>query len=84
LLEAGYSHRQTVLIIYGFSALFGLIAILYTKASLIVTLILSIALILLLQAFAEIADIGENKKKPLLNIVGRTYKRKEVDYKSNH
>lgn len=83
LLEAGFSHRATVLIIYGFSALFGLIAILYSKASLVVTFILSLALLLLLQAFAELAGVIGNGKMPLINMVHRTCKKKNVDYKSN-
>ncbi|NMA90755.1 MAG: undecaprenyl/decaprenyl-phosphate alpha-N-acetylglucosaminyl 1-phosphate transferase [Amphibacillus sp.] len=83
LLEAGFSHKVTVLIIYAFSALFGLIAILFSKSSLIVTVVLSIALLLILQAFAEMVGVVGNGKTPLLRMVKRTYKRR-ANYKSNH
>lgn len=83
LLQAGFSHRATVLMIYGFAALFGLIAILFSKASLAITLVLSLALLLLLQAFAELVGVIGNGKMPLISMVHRTYKRKRVDYKSN-
>ncbi|GAA4069291.1 MraY family glycosyltransferase [Amphibacillus indicireducens] len=84
LLEAGFSHRATVLIIYAFSALFGLIAILFTKSSLIVTVVLSVALLLILQAFAEMVGVIGNGKTPLLRVVKHTYKRRKANYKSNH
>lgn len=63
LLEVGFSHRTTVLIIYGFSVLFGVIAILFSKSSLEVTIILTIALFLLLQSLAELLGVVGNEKK---------------------
>lgn len=83
LLDAGFGHRTTVLIIYGFSALFGLIAILFTQASLIVTIVLSVVLLLMLQAFAEMIGVVGNGKKPLLKIVEKTYKKKQINFKPN-
>lgn len=65
LLEAGYSHRTTVLIIYGFSALFGFIAILFSKVSVTITLILTMVLFLLLQSLTEILGIVGNRKQLL-------------------
>ena len=63
LLEVGFSHCTTVLIIYGFSVLFGVIAILFSKGSLGVTIILTIALFLLLQSLAELLGVVDNEKK---------------------
>ena len=84
LLESGFSHRSTVLIIYGFAAIFGIIAILFSQVSLIMTLVLTITLLLLLQAFAEITGVVGDGKMPLIKTVHRTFKREKVQYKRNH
>ncbi len=39
LLRVGFTHRQSVLIMYGFSSLFGILAILFSEASFIVSFI---------------------------------------------
>lgn len=75
LLSAGFSHRQTVLIIYFFSAVFGLIAILYTKASLLLAIILSIILLLLLQFFAEFVGAVKIEKAHLTKMARGTMKK---------
>ncbi|WP_077358794.1 glycosyltransferase family 4 protein [Virgibacillus halodenitrificans] len=66
LLRAGYSHRTTVLIIYGFSALFGLMAILLSNASIVINLVVTLFLLALFQLFAEMIGIVIGGKQPLL------------------
>ncbi|MGX4670709.1 glycosyltransferase family 4 protein [Cerasibacillus sp. JNUCC 74] len=83
LLQAGYSHRKTVLIIYGFSALFGTLAILFSNASITVSFIITIIVLVLLHLFAEMAGIVMGGKRPVLRmlrlIVTRQIRRKGED-----
>lgn len=66
LLQAGYSHRQTVLIIYGIAAFFGLAAILFSQTTLWISITIMAVLLVLVELFAEkIGLMGENHR-PLL------------------
>lgn len=66
LLQAGYSHRQTVLIIYGIAAFFGLAAILFSQTTLWISITIMAVLLILVELFAEkIGLMGENHR-PLL------------------
>lgn len=67
LMKMGYSHRASVLIIYAFSAFFGVMAIIFNSATLLTSLIILIAIILGIQLVAEIAGITAYNRKPLLN-----------------
>src|SRR5690625_3541539 len=71
LLDVGYSHRQTVLIIYAFSALFGLMAILFSEASLRLSIFIAVFILLLLHLFAEMAGLVFNGKRPVLDLFAR-------------
>lgn len=66
LLAAGYSHRKTVLIIYAFSALFGVMAILFSNASITLTMFITIFILILLHIFAELAGIVMGGKRPVV------------------
>ncbi|WP_099159446.1 glycosyltransferase family 4 protein [Virgibacillus ndiopensis] len=77
LLRAGYSHRKTVLIIYGFSALFGTMAILFSNAPLSMTMIVTCLIIILIHIFAELGGLVMNGKKPVLDALGKLFKRRE-------
>lgn len=66
LLAAGYSHRKTVLIIYAFSALFGVMAILFSNASITLTMVITIFILFLLHIFAELAGIVMGGKRPVV------------------
>src|SRR5699024_8105203 len=57
LLHAVYSHRQSVFILYAFSALFGLLAILCSHATQTVALVITAPLLWLRHIFAEIAGL---------------------------
>ncbi|WP_010648289.1 glycosyltransferase family 4 protein [Oceanobacillus massiliensis] len=69
LIEAGYSHRKTVLIIYTFSALFGLLGIFFSNASLSVSLIITLFVVFLLHIFAELAGLVMGGKRPVVSLL---------------
>jgi UDP-GlcNAc:undecaprenyl-phosphate/decaprenyl-phosphate GlcNAc-1-phosphate transferase len=74
LLEMGFSHRETVLIIYAIGAFFGLCAILFTKSTLWGAILFSLVLIVLIQLTAEVVGlIGQHK--PLLNTMKKLRER---------
>ncbi|WP_188455017.1 glycosyltransferase family 4 protein [Virgibacillus oceani] len=77
LLGNGYSHRKTVLIIYGFSALFGAMAIIFSNAPISMTLIVAFFIIVLIHIFAELGGLVMNGKKPVLDALGKVFKRKD-------
>ena len=79
LLAAGYSHRKSVLIIYMFSALFGFMAILFSKAEITTSLIITIFILLILHIFAEIAGLVMGGQKPVLDILKKPFMRKKRD-----
>lgn len=66
LMNMGYTHRASVLIIYGFSVFFGLMAILFNSATLLTSLVVFGIIMLGIQLIAEIAGITSSNKKPLL------------------
>lgn len=69
LLGLGYSHRQTVLIIYGMAALFGLAAVLLSQAKMWGAFVLIFVLIVLIELFAEKIGLMGKNHRPLLKIV---------------
>ncbi|MFD1926835.1 glycosyltransferase family 4 protein [Sporosarcina siberiensis] len=69
LLRAGFSHRQTVLIIYGLAALFGVAAILFSQATVWGSIILLVVMLLAIELFVEIIGLAGANYRPLLNFV---------------
>ncbi|GGM32262.1 undecaprenyl-phosphate alpha-N-acetylglucosaminyl 1-phosphate transferase [Paraliobacillus quinghaiensis] len=69
LLEMGYSHRKSVLIIYGFSAFFGIMAIVFNSATMLASLIIIALVILGIQLIAELSGIVFNGQQPLLDSI---------------
>lgn len=67
LLEMGYTHRQSVLIIYAFSIFFGCMAVIFNSATLLTSLFILIAIVLAIQLIAEIAGIPYFQHQTLLN-----------------
>src|SRR5699024_5742201 len=57
LLKAGLSHKQSVLVMYAFSGLFGIFAIFLARASAGMTLIAVIIIFILVHLLAEIAGL---------------------------
>lgn len=69
LLNTGFSHRQTVLIIYGIAALFGLAAILFSQATIWGSILLLIVMLLAIELFVEIIGLAGTNYRPILNLV---------------
>lgn len=69
LLAMGFSHRKTVLIIYGISALFGVVAITISQVGFWIGLILIIALLVLTVLGIELIGIIGETKKPFTNFI---------------
>lgn len=77
LLKIGLSHRMTVLIMYGFSALFGALAILFSLAPLKLTIIIALFIFILIHIFAEMAGLVLDGQRPIVNFVIRFVKRRK-------
>lgn len=71
LLSMGFSHRTTVIIIYGISLFFGGSAILFSKATLWGSLLIIALLLMIVQLTAEVTGLIGKKRKPVLNIIKR-------------
>src|SRR5699024_5734788 len=67
LLRVGFTHRQSVLIMYAFSLLFGILAILFARASLVLSLFITFILLVLIHILAEIAGLVGGGKRPLVD-----------------
>ncbi|MFB4167170.1 MraY family glycosyltransferase [Virgibacillus sp. JSM 102003] len=75
LLSAGFSHRTTVLIIYGFSAMFGVLAIVFSNAPLNMLLFISFILLLMLHLFAEVVGVVGSGQRPVLKTLKKIFKK---------
>ncbi|WP_047984701.1 MraY family glycosyltransferase [Ornithinibacillus californiensis] len=73
LLAAGYSHRTTVLIIYGFAALFGALGFIFSNASLGHSLIIAFIIWFLLHIFAELVGLVGRGQRPVLRLMKKIF-----------
>lgn len=75
LRELGFSHRQTVLIIYGIAAFFGVLAIIQSSAAMYnanwVTFVVICIMVFFLQIGAEVIGLIGKTKRPLLDFFAR-------------
>lgn len=69
LINTGFSHRQTVLIIYGIAALFGLAAILFSQATVWGSVLLIIVILLSIEVFVELIGLAGANYRPILNFM---------------
>ncbi len=69
LLRIGFSHRQTVLIIYCIAILFGIAAILFSQATVWGGIILLAVIIIAVELFVEVIGLAGTNYKPLINLV---------------
>ncbi|MED1204361.1 glycosyltransferase family 4 protein [Heyndrickxia acidicola] len=69
LLRIGFSHRQTVLLIYAIAAMFGLAAIIFSMSTMWGSIILIAVLLIALEIFVESIDLVGKNYKPLLKFV---------------
>ncbi|MFB9327029.1 glycosyltransferase family 4 protein [Paenibacillus aurantiacus] len=82
LRELGFSHRRTVLIIYGIAAFFGACAIfqstiVQSSAANWVTFVVILVMVFVLQIGAELIGIVDKTRRPLLNFLQRILMRAE-------
>lgn len=67
LLELGFSHRQTVLIIYGISSILAIIAVLMANLALWVSVIVMLLYAFVLQWFMELIGMFGKNKRPIMD-----------------
>ena len=83
LQQLGFSHRKTVLIIYGIASFFGLLAIIQSIATSHdanwVTFVVICILIVSLQLGAEVIGIVSKTKRPMLNMLHRLRVKVQAD-----
>lgn len=69
LLNMGFSHRQSVLLIYGIAAMFGVAAIIFSMAKVWGAILLISVILIAIELFVEIIGLAGKNYRPLLNIV---------------
>ncbi|MFS0783711.1 glycosyltransferase family 4 protein [Bacillus sp. 1P06AnD] len=69
MLRLGYSHRQTVLIIYAMAASFGLAAIIFSMSTVWGAMIIGVILLLAIEIFVEKVGLVGTDYKPLLRFI---------------
>ena len=69
LLRLGYSHRQTVLIIYGMAAMFGISAVVLSKATMFGALLVIAFVLLVVELVVEKIGLVGKDYRPLLKMV---------------
>ncbi|KOY82346.1 MraY family glycosyltransferase [Lysinibacillus sp. FSL H8-0500] len=69
LLDMGFTHRQTVLLIYGIAMMFGLAAIIFSMAKVWGAILLVAVILTAIEIFVEIIGLAGKNYKPLLNFV---------------
>jgi len=69
LLRSGFSHRQTVLIIYGLAILFGVAAVLFSQATVWGAILLIVVMLIAIELFVEVIGLAGKNYRPLLNLV---------------
>ncbi|MEG0258839.1 MAG: MraY family glycosyltransferase [Lysinibacillus sp.] len=69
LLDMGFTHRQTVLLIYGIAVMFGLAAVIFSMAKVWGALLLITVILIAVEIFVEIIGLAGKNYKPLLNFV---------------
>lgn len=74
LVKAGLTHKQSVLVMYIFSGLFGVFAIFLARASTGVTMIVAVIVFILVHILAEIAGLVRGGKQPLLDQLRKLFK----------
>lgn len=69
LLDMGFSHRQTVLIIYGIASMFGLAAVIFSMSTVWGAILLVTVILVAIELFVEVIGLAGKNYKPLLNLV---------------
>ena len=67
LLDLGFSHRQTVLLIYAIAAVFGVVAVVFSMAKVTGAILLIAVLLVAIELLVEIIGLAGQNYKPLIN-----------------
>ena len=67
LLDLGFSHRQTVLLIYAIAAVFGVVAIVFSMAKVWGAFLLIAVLLVAIELLVEIIGLAGQNYRPLIN-----------------
>ncbi|MGM7634590.1 glycosyltransferase family 4 protein [Bacillus sp. Hm123] len=69
LLRMGYTHKQTVMIIYAIASMFGLAAVIFTMATIWGAIVLIAVLVVAIELFVESVGLVGSNYKPLMNLM---------------
>ncbi len=69
LLNAGFTHRQAVLIIYALAAMFGIAALIFSQATVWGGILLLAIILLAIELFVEVVGLAGKNYRPILNLV---------------
>src|SRR5690606_14015271 len=69
ILNMGFSHRQTELIIYAFASMFVISAIIFSMAKLWGAILIVIVILVAIELFVEILGLAGKNYRPLINLV---------------
>ncbi|CAH2716881.1 putative undecaprenyl-phosphate N-acetylglucosaminyl 1-phosphate transferase [Neobacillus rhizosphaerae] len=69
LLRLGFTHRQTVLMIYAMAAFFGLAAIIFSQAKLLGGFFFIVILLIMIELFAEMIGLVGKNYRPLIKMM---------------
>ena len=69
LINLGYSHPETVLMIYAVAALFSLAAVIFTKATMFGAIFVIAFLVLMVELIVEMTGLIGKDYKPILNLI---------------
>lgn len=69
LLRLGFTHRQTVILIYALSAMFSIAAILFTRATIWGSTLIVLLLLIIVELIVEITGLVSKNYRPLLNLI---------------
>lgn len=78
LLRFGFSHRESVLLIYGMSAFFGLSAIVFSKSTLFGACLVITFVLFVIELVVEAVGLVDVNYRPILNIFRRLVGEKKV------
>lgn len=68
LIDLGFSHKQTVLLIYGIATLFGVAAIIFSMAKVWGAILLITVILVAIELFVEVIGLAGKNYKPLINL----------------
>ena len=73
LLNMGFSHRQTVLLIYAMAAVFGAVSILFSMSTVWGAILIIAVLLVAIELLVEFIGLAGKNYKPLINFITRNH-----------